>query len=159
MSIWVTELLLENGVERDNLRWGLEINGKELDVVLNMWGLRVFFELKDREFGLGDAYPFVYRVSRYGGNWGIVVTTDKVAKDAKKFLGEQGGRTAILPGPQLVGFKTIEGENKIPQGISGLVNELTKSAVLRLVSHFGEFGLSVEPVVAAWLDAQISQNA
>jgi len=159
MSIWVTELLLGNGVERDSLHWGLEINGEELDIVLSMWGFRVFFELKDREFGLGDAYPFVYRVSRYGGNWGIVVTTDKVAKDAKKFLEEQGGRTAMLPGPQPVGFKTIEGENKIPQGISDLVNELTKSAVLRLVSHFGEFGLSVEPVVAAWIDARISQNA
>jgi hypothetical protein len=31
-------------------------------------GPRVFFELKDREFGLGDAYPFAIRVGRYGGD-------------------------------------------------------------------------------------------
>lgn len=163
MSIWVTGILLENGVEKENLRWGLEINGEELDILLNIWGHKVFFELKDREFGLGDAYPFVYRVSRYGGSLGVVVTTDKVAKDAKKFL-KEGIRTTGLPGLPVpafpvIDFRTIEGESNIPKGVNDLVNELAKSAVLTLVSRFGEFGLNVEPVVQAWLDAQISQNA
>ncbi len=154
MSIWITELLLENGVEREDLRWGLEIDGEELDLMLNMGGLRVFFELKDREFGLGDAYPFVYRVSRYRGHWGVVVTTDKVAKNAKKFLEEQSKPTAIPPTSRIVDFKIIEGADRIPQGIQDLVNELTKSAVLRIVAPFGEL---IEHVVKAWLDAQIAQ--
>ncbi|MDY6966026.1 MAG: hypothetical protein SVM80_08690 [Halobacteriota archaeon] len=63
MSIWITELLKESGVGKGSIKWGLEANGEELDIMVEYFDSRLFFELKDREFGLGDAYPFVYRIS------------------------------------------------------------------------------------------------
>jgi hypothetical protein len=54
-----------------------------------MLGPPVFFELKARELGLDDAYPFSNRVSRYSGPFRRIVTTDKVAGEAKKFFDER----------------------------------------------------------------------
>lgn len=83
MSIWVTELLKAKGVKEKGIRWNLEAGGDELDIVVEDFGSRSFLELKDREFGLGDAYPFTYRITRYGGDLGVIVTMEKVSTDAK----------------------------------------------------------------------------
>lgn len=153
MSIWITELLKESGVDLSSLLWNIEVNGEELDIMLEMWGMRIFFELKDREFGLGDAYPFVYRVSRYDGDWGVVVTTERVAKDARRFLEEQGKYSTGTIGP-VPHFELIEGEKEIPQEIKKLVNSLSKFAALRLFTWFTEGGLNIAPIVNSWLDLQ-----
>lgn len=48
------------------------------------------FELKDREFGAGDAYPLNYRQVRYKANKTIIFTTVKISKDAKRVLEDLG---------------------------------------------------------------------
>jgi hypothetical protein len=62
----------------------------------------MFFELKDREFGLGDAYPFVTRMQRYGADGGVIVSTERVADEVKGFIAE-------LP---LTPVRIIEGTRK-----------------------------------------------
>jgi hypothetical protein len=149
MLIWTTELLLSSGVSREQIWWSPEASGEELDILLKLSGLRVFFELKDRDFGLGDAYPFIYRVSRYGGYLGVVATMDKVAKEAKEFFKEQQRE---LRGTSI---SLLEGQNGIRRGVSKLVDDVSQTAVLRLASEsFEQAGLNVRPVIERWLETR-----
>lgn len=147
MSIWITELLKVNGVKIETIKWGLEANGEELDIIVQDFDSRIFFELKDREFGLGDAYPFVYRVTRYGGSVAIIATLDKVSPDAQKFFKEETQRREYpLP------IRYFEGSEGIRQGIIKLVEDMSFSQVRRLVHPFTlRIGFDLWPVIEKWI--------
>lgn len=128
MTIWVTELLLAAGVPKETIGWNATSGEDEIDIVVDGFESRVFLELKDREFGLGDAYPFAYRLSRYGGSTGIIVTMDKVADEAKKFFDEQRrNRTAQL--------LFAEGQATIEQEIRRHVDSVSRTAIANLVAE------------------------
>lgn len=86
MTVWVTDLLVEAGVPADAISWGAAAGEDEIDIVVETLGTRVFLELKDREFGLGDAYPFASRVDRYGGSFGVVISTESIGNEPRKYL-------------------------------------------------------------------------
>jgi hypothetical protein len=88
MTIWVTNLLVQLGVPLVSVLWNLSESGEEVDIVVEFLGQLCIFELKDREFGAGDAHPFNYRRVRYRAEKAIVVTADKVSVDAKRILKE-----------------------------------------------------------------------
>ena len=133
MHVWVTELLVENGVSRESIKWSLEAQGEELDLMVEDFDSRLFFELKDREFGLGDAYPFSYRLSRYGGRLGVVATMDQVSSDAKAFFDEQVRRGDAVPQ-----IRCLEAAGGIREGVRNLVKELSLSQVQRLLGPLSE---------------------
>lgn len=146
MSIWITDLLVAAGLRLDTIHWNMEVGGDELDIMTDALGSRVFFELKDREFGLGDSYPFAYRVSRYGGTFGIVATTDRVAEDAKKFFGEQ----ARSIDAQIV---TLEGVAGIQSRIPSLVDQVSRRGVAALLRELaGSLAIDPVPVISAWME-------
>jgi len=78
MTVWVTSRLLDLGVPQEVILWNMEEAGEEVDIIVDFVGRTWIFELKDREFGAGDAYPFNYRKVRYRADEAVVVTTDKV---------------------------------------------------------------------------------
>ncbi len=84
MTVWLTEKLIKLGVPIDSILWNLAELGEEVDLVVEFLGQLWIFELKDREFGTGDAYPFNFRRQRYRPDKAFVVTTDKVSRDAKR---------------------------------------------------------------------------
>ncbi len=136
MQIHVTAILERAGVKRDNIHWGLTSNEDELDISADILGLKAFFELKDREFGLGDAYPFAFRVSRYGGDVGVVVTTDTVAEEARKFFSESPGTATSVP------IETLQGLDDAKKSIPRLVDQWSRRAVRQAVAE----SLSVAPI-------------
>jgi hypothetical protein len=91
MTIWVTQQLLELGVAVERILWNVEDSGEEVDIILDHVDRTWIFELKDREFGAGDAYPFNYRKARYEADEAVVVTTDKVAPDARRVFDDLAG--------------------------------------------------------------------
>lgn len=151
MSIWLTEVLQASGVKREAVHWNPEAGGDELDIMTDALGPRVFFELKDREFGLGDAYPFVYRVSRYGGGFGVVVSTDHIAEDAKKFFDEQSRSIEAR-------IVLIEGAASIEAGVSKLVDQVSRSGVIQLIRELSE-QIAFDPtaLLNAWMDRRSPQ--
>jgi hypothetical protein len=154
MSIWITELLRENGVMKENIKWGLEANGEELDIMVEDFDSRIFFELKDREFGLGDAYPFVYRTTRYGGRVGAVATTDRISTDAQKFLTEETERREYP-----IEIRCLEGPDSIQQGIAKLVKDASLLQARRVVTPFSRWaGFDLWPIVESWLHAKEPKN-
>lgn len=86
MTVWVTDKLTKLGVPEDSIIWNISEAGEEIDLLVEYLGQIWLFELKDREFGAGDAYPLNYRQVRYKANKTIIFTTVKVSKDAKRVL-------------------------------------------------------------------------
>jgi len=149
MSIWVTELFKKAGVKKECIKWGLEANGEELDIMVEDFDSRLFLELKDREFGLGDAYPFVYRITRYGGRVGIVATMDKVSTDARKFFEEETHRREYLK------IQPLEGLKNIQKGIPKIVEEMALSQVRRIIRPFSaRIGFDLWPIVECWISTK-----
>lgn len=146
MTIWVTELLIASGIARDQIAWNAVAGEDELDIMSDAVGPRTFFELKDREFGLGDAYPFAYRVTRYGGSFGVVVTMDRVAEEAKKFFTEQRPAMGVR-------IETLEGQTGIETGIRTLVDRVSRTGVMQLLLELEEpLGVNTVPLVQVWMD-------
>jgi hypothetical protein len=146
MTIWITDLLITSGIEQDQIAWNPAAGEDELDIMTDALGPRVFFELKDREFGLGDAYPFAYRVTRYGGTFGVVVSMDCVADEAKKFFAEQrpnmGARIETLEGPEI-----------IKSGIVSLVDRVSRTGVTQLMGEFDDAWMFIlVPILQAWME-------
>ena len=91
---------------REHIAWNAAAGDDELDIVVEILGSKYFLELKDREFGIGDAYPFASRTSRYGADGGAALSTERIHEEVKAFFRERAG---IEPLPN----EAIEGEQKI----------------------------------------------
>ena len=147
MTVWVTDLIVNSGIPIDQIGWNAEAGDDELDIVATLLNQRIFFELKDREFGLGDAYPFGFRVERYRGDLGVVLTTDKVAEDAKRFFKEE------VANRRGVRITFVEGVGGIEERMEELVNDIAKSAIYQFFGEFSErFGIDLVAFVKAWME-------
>jgi len=99
MTVWVTKRLVDSGVPQESILWNLEESGEEVDLIVGVLNELWIFELKDREFGSGDAHPFNYRRVRYRAQKAIVITTEQVSADAKRVFQElvrEAGRSSSL---------------------------------------------------------------
>ncbi len=123
MTIWVTDLLLKLGVPQGSILWNVSEDGGEVDLLVSLLEQLWIFELKDREFGAGDAYPLNYRQVRYKANKAIIITTEKVSRDAKRVF-EELAREARRPEQSgLVYVEGLDSAEKI------LRDEISKAAL------------------------------
>lgn len=118
LTVWATVVLESAGVSRDHVRWSVSESGEEIDLVAGLFDESWIFELKDREFGGGDAHPFSYRCLRYEPDQSFVVTPKKVSEEAKRIFVEiaaDRGQSAFLrtSGPS---------GSEVPTYIEGLTN-------------------------------------
>lgn len=88
MTIWLTNLLIRNGIPLKSIIWSLSDSGEEVDCVVQFKNEVWIFELKDRNFEAGDAHPFNYRTIKFKANKAIIITTGKVTKDAKQVFND-----------------------------------------------------------------------
>jgi hypothetical protein len=145
MTIWLTDLLVQAGLNKEAIAWSATAGDDEVDLMTDELGLRILFELKDREFGLGDAYPFAYRVERYGGNVGIVISTDKVSGEAEKFFQEQRSKAAAS-------IETLAGA-RIESGVRDLIEKYSRSGVQRTLANLaGPLGINIGFLVSKWME-------
>lgn len=147
MNVWLTNELEALGVPRSAIAWNAAAGEDEIDVMVDLLGQKIFFELKDREFGLGDAYPFMFRVSRYGGDIGVVISTEKIGEEAKRFLQERReGQPAAI--------RTIEGLDNASSEIDDLMDWASGVASNRVVFDLVEqLNPALRLVLNGWRDA------
>ncbi|MCG8348531.1 MAG: hypothetical protein MI924_12235 [Chloroflexales bacterium] len=153
MTVWVTELLVRLGVPQESILWNVSEAGDEVDILVGFLGQIWIFELKDREFGSGDAYPLNYRQVRYRANKAIIITTDRIARDAKKVF-EEVLRDARRP--ERSGPVYIEGL----EAAEGILREELSEAALgyasQRISMLGEMsGYDLATVLASRFGGQI----
>lgn len=88
LTVWTTVCLANEGIPNTAVRWSVSESGEEVDLVAAVFDESWIFELKDREFGAGDAHPFSYRRARYSPDRAYVVTPAKVSDEAKRIFRE-----------------------------------------------------------------------
>jgi len=90
LTIWVTVRLVALGVPIESILWNVEASGEEVDIIVDFVDRLWIYELKDRDFGAGDAYPFNYRKARYHADRAVIITTEKVLSDARRVFADLG---------------------------------------------------------------------
>jgi len=84
MTVRLTTLIAKSGIPLGSITWNATAGQDEIDLIVRINYQKLFFELKDKEFGLGDAYPFVGRVRRYGASaWGKCRSSSFDGKDRR----------------------------------------------------------------------------
>lgn len=147
MTIWITDLLKSSGMNVSSISWNATSGEDEVDIIADIHGTKVFFELKDREFGVGDAYPFLYRIERYGGSYGVVLSTDRIAEEVKKLFSERG------PGIRSVPIKTAEGVDSIKTDLPKLINKFSQVPAISVISELSEsIGINLVPILHSWMN-------
>lgn len=153
-SRWLTLLLIAElrraGVPLDSILIDQQMGGDEIDCLANISGELVLFELKDKEFNLGNAYSFGAKIGIIRPQHSVIVSTEHVGNDAK----EHFQRAGLVGGPQQRRFlgdearssdvQYIEGLPSLSPGIDALAKRVYAADALRLIAEVLGFGL-IEP--------------
>jgi hypothetical protein len=119
-----------------------QIGGDEMDCIADIGGELVFFELKDKEFSLGNAYSFGAKIGIIRPDYRIIATTERVANDAKEHF--QRSEVAVRrrfdsdfyrPNSEPHAMRYIEGVNNLRPGLEGLITEINTEDVVRIASE------------------------
>jgi hypothetical protein len=129
---WLTILLVQElarvGIARDAILVEQHVGGDEIDCLANISGELVLFELKDKEFSLGNAYSFGAKIGIIRPAHSVVVTTEYVGNDAKDHFirARQSSRAFDFE----IDFETSQSEMVYIEGIANL-----REGIERLVSR------------------------
>lgn len=130
MTVWVTKRLVDLGIPEDQIVWTVASGSEEIDIAVSFLGELWIFELKDREFGVGDALPFNYRHRvRYQANEAVVITTEKVSRDARRVLDQMAEGTKRSASAQWAGMSDAPDNSKpiLIEGLQAVGQALKKS--------------------------------
>lgn len=86
LSILVYEELIAAGVPAERVIIEATLGGDEVDCIADISGEVALFELKDKEFSLGEAYSFGAKIGIIKPRHAVVVTSVGVGGDAKQHL-------------------------------------------------------------------------
>lgn len=149
MTVWVTALLTKLGVPTDAILWNVTEDGEEVDLLVELLGQVWIFELKAREFGAGDATALNYRRVRYGAAKTVVVTTEKVSRDAKRVFTELQ-REPVTRRRGGEGPVYVEGLDKAPEVLRRELSSASLGYARRKISVVGaQSGYNLGAVLAA----------
>jgi hypothetical protein len=83
MSVWLVRTLVATGISSDRIILNLHEGPEEIDAFVDARGKLALFELKDREFSMGDAYPFGARVALYKPDYAFIVSSRGIAPEVR----------------------------------------------------------------------------
>jgi len=145
MTVWVTERIVQAGVALDSILWNLAQSGEEVDILADVLGGLWIFELKDREFGSGDAHPLNYRQVRYAAERAVIVTTERVSPDAKRVFEEVAKESSRRRIPPVF----IEGLDRTDQLLRGQIDAAYLRQISRkLMAIGGSYGVDLRPIIS-----------
>jgi hypothetical protein len=84
MSVFLIQALQSLGIDYDAIAVEQKAGSDEMDCFADISGELCVFELKDKEFSLGNAYSFGAKVGIHRPRHAIIVTTAQVGNDAKE---------------------------------------------------------------------------
>jgi hypothetical protein len=162
MTVWVTARLQELGVPLSAVMWNLAESGEEVDILVDFLNRLWIIELKDREFGSGDAHPFNYRRVRYRADEAVVITTEKVSGDAKRVF-EELAASADRSRPGRAQRAAGEGSPVLVEGLSSvgprLMKELERASFLLAAGSVRELAQVTGFDISSVIDARYGSGA
>lgn len=91
LSVLVRERLVALGVPRQNILLECQIGAEEVDCIAAISGELAIFELKDKQFSIGNAYSFGAKISVLRPQHSVIVTTETVGSDVKDHFSRSRG--------------------------------------------------------------------
>jgi hypothetical protein len=131
-SRWMTILLMDEliriGIEPEHILIEQTAGGDEMDCFADISGELCLFELKDKEFNLGNAYSFGAKIGIYRPEYPVVVTSAYVGTDAKDHfdraqMTERAERQPGRRGAQRP-IHYIEGIDQLRTGMASLAERI-----------------------------------
>lgn len=145
-SRWFSILLVDEltalGVPADRILVEQEAGGDEMDCIADVSGEVAFFELKDKEFALGNAYSFGAKMGIVRPLHPVIVTTDRVGNDAKEHFSRSRSAAGNPRRYRSYGDPTddetrpveyIEGIENLRSGLERIVGEIYRRDALGVV--------------------------
>ena len=135
-SHWLTviliELLVELGVPLRRILIDQVSGGDELDCIADVSGEIVLFELKDKEFNLGNAYSFGAKIGTIGPEFPVIVTTEHVGNDAKTHFSKPRraswrSQSWEPDSPEEPTVTYIEGIGNLKVGLMTLISQINQN--------------------------------
>jgi hypothetical protein len=122
---WLTLLLVAElqrvGVPLDHILIEQVVGGDEVDCLADISGELTFFELKDKDFNLGNAYSFGAKVGIIQPRHSVIFSTNKVGADAR----EHFERAKLARSPRFeLGSGAPENEIRYMEGLERLRTDI-----------------------------------
>ena len=139
MSILLKQRLEALGVRPDDILLECQIGGNEIDCIANINGELVMFELKDKEFELGNAYPLSTKIGLVEPHHTVIITTARVGKDVKelfkRFLGTPRRRRSrqVSPSEETSTITYIEGMENFQAELDKLVSDIYGRGIRKIL--------------------------
>jgi len=140
---WLTLLLLEElqevGIPLGNTLIEQQVGGDEIDCLADISGELAFFELKDKDFNLGNAYSFGAKMGIIRPHHPVIFSTTKVGNDAREHFerARSAGRSRYeemyLPEDPSPEIRYIEGVECLRVGIQELATAIHRGDALRIL--------------------------
>lgn len=98
MTIWLTKTLLDLGIPLKSIIWNAQEGSDEVDLVAQYKSKIWIFELKDKNFELDRAHLLPFRARKFKADRLFVITTGKIAKEARHAFGDPTAETIAIEG-------------------------------------------------------------
>jgi hypothetical protein len=139
LSILVLRHLMDLGVPIASIRLEQQYEGEEVDCIAEMYGRVVLFELKDKQFNLGNAYSFGAKVGIFRPDYPVIVTTEKVGADARDHFARAPLRTrprsAYVARADIGDVESMRFIEGLPDLRAGLESVVTDIAIEAFAPH------------------------
>lgn len=131
-SRWMSLILLDRlhrlGIDYEQMLIEVKSGGDEMDCFVDISGELTLFELKDKEFSLGNAYSFGAKIGIHRPEHSVVVTTSYVGNDAKEHFkrSRDAGQEYDIRGRRSTptAVRYIEGLDNLARGLADLIDEV-----------------------------------
>ena len=110
LSVLVRHELMALGVPSADILLECQLGSDEIDCIAKISGELAMFELKDKEFSMGNAYSFSAKMSVIKPKYSIIVSTDKVDVAVKGHFARAGRNPR---GPRRTTFSGVRAEPSI----------------------------------------------
>jgi hypothetical protein len=142
---WLILLLVEElqqvGVPLDRILTEQQVGGDEIDCLADISGELAFFELKDKDFNLGNAYSFGAKIGIIRPDHPVILSTQRIGGDAREHF--ERARLArrsrsgeyYLSEEEPAEIHYIEGLNCLPEGIQALASTIYARDARRILNR------------------------
>jgi hypothetical protein len=151
MSVLLHKELRDLGVQPAHIAIEQKTGEDELDCLAVVSGELVLFELKDKEFSLGDAYSFGAKIGIIEPEHPVIVTTERVGNDARDHFtragvgGPRRRENVYFEASGEEHIRYVEGLENLTAGLRELVSQIHSrdaASILRPVLTLGSISAS-----------------
>lgn len=140
LSVLFREKLIELGVRREDILLECRLNGDEIDCIASIDGKLVVAELKDKEFSIGNSYPFSTKVSAIQPDCAIILSTEKIANDVKDRFSDRKWRVQRRYSETPLPIYYIEGD--FSAGLDRIVSDIYLPHVFMILDNALQSGIA-----------------